>query len=300
MLVFLLFSLAVAQRPDLLHVDSPVRVVHHHPVRVDTPLRLHAPVRSLYTEEATPIVKSELHEPVYEREVLHPLKRVVVHHPRLVVSRPNIVVKPPRVVVPAPIVRVHPVQMPERRMQIVEKHEPRYHVETKVAAPVYILPKHGPVYAHRRHASPRIPPIVVRPPQVHVRPTPVFVKPAPVYVRPPPVYVKPPPVVVRPSPVYVRPSPIYLKHGPTYVRPSPVEVRPNPIYVRPSPVVVRPSATYIRPAPVVVRPNSVVVRSRPVMVRNGPVSVNFRRPIYSTSDDDLYAARRGYTYARTY
>lgn len=39
-------------------------------------------------------------------------------------------------------------------MQIIEKHEPRYRVETKVAAPVYILPKHGPVYS----SSPRLMP----------------------------------------------------------------------------------------------------------------------------------------------
>lgn len=43
---------------------------------------------------------------------------------------------------------------PEQRLIIVEKHEPAYHVETKVAAPVYILPKHGPVYSQRSQPVP--------------------------------------------------------------------------------------------------------------------------------------------------
>lgn len=36
-------------------------------------------------------------------------------------------------------------------MKIIERHEPRYNVETKVAAPVYILPKHGPVVDGARY-----------------------------------------------------------------------------------------------------------------------------------------------------
>uniref|UniRef100_A0A0N5AJ22 Repetitive proline-rich cell wall protein 2-like n=1 Tax=Syphacia muris TaxID=451379 RepID=A0A0N5AJ22_9BILA len=241
------------------------------------------PYRQDFTDDVPAVVRPDCAEGI-ERVVSPPIKQVIAAPPaRVIVSRPRVVVRPARVIVP-PVVRVHqPIRLPERRMQIIEKHEPKYHVETKVAAPVYILPKHGPVYSQRRLTPPRLPPIVVKPPHVLVKPTPVFVKPSPVFVRPPPVYVKPPPVVVRPSPVYVRPSPIYMKQGPTFVRPPPVEVKPHSIYVRPSPVVVRPAPTFVKPSPVVVRPEPVYVRPRPVYVRPGPVSVNFRKPVHAVS-----------------
>ena len=33
----------------------------------------------------------------------------------------------------------------EEEIKTIETHAPKYSVETKVAAPVYILPRHGPV-----------------------------------------------------------------------------------------------------------------------------------------------------------
>ncbi|VDD97490.1 unnamed protein product [Enterobius vermicularis] len=70
--------------------------------------------------------------------------RTDIGAPRTIYRAPETVLQATRVVEQQPVYYTRRQQLPWN-IKIIERHLPRYNVENKVAAPVYILPKHGPV-----------------------------------------------------------------------------------------------------------------------------------------------------------
>uniref|UniRef100_A0A0N5AXX3 Secreted protein n=1 Tax=Syphacia muris TaxID=451379 RepID=A0A0N5AXX3_9BILA len=100
-------------------------------------------------------------------------RSVVVSRPAVIIPQRKLVTPPIIVAPPKPIiVSTGKVVVPGTKLgytntcncpchryhewsgiRVIESHQPVYKVKTKVAAPVYILPKHGPVVSGRQTYS---------------------------------------------------------------------------------------------------------------------------------------------------